>query len=308
MPLTNPSIEQGLRQTFENNFYELAQQTGSRLANSPAVRYITADGNKHNISRVDKEELITANTRNPQKSFVDLGIDNRELVVKRYTRSFIVDKKDAREMVADPNSAIYKQLMHACNRTQDRVIIAAASADVLVGTSDAAKTTLTAAQDGVITIDATTGGLTYAVVTEVMENYINAEVVFNLDTPNLTLCVSGSEHSDLMAEEKFINNDYISTRPLDGGTVKRANGMTVITFAGSKGGTTVTNPVLEENIGVRTNVVLAPESIALAMRLKEFDFQEKEATYVNSSSVTVIFELEAIRYEGAKVQLISTTI
>jgi hypothetical protein len=309
MGLYNPSIEQGLRQTFENNFYMLSQQTDSRLANSPAVNYITADGNKHNISRVDKTELIEANTRNPKKQYIDLSIDNRALVVKRYTRTFLIDKKDAREMVADPKSSIYAQLMAACARTQDRVIAAAASADVEVGSSDSAKTTRTAAQDGVITIDATSGGLVYTVTTEVMENFINNDVIYNLMDSNITLAIAGQEHTDLVSEDKFINNDFTEFRPVDKGTLKRANGMTVIAFAGSKtGGITVDNPILKEDSGVRTNIAFAPKSIALAMRLKEFDYQEKEAGYVNSSSITVVFEIEAIRYEGEKVQLITTTI
>lgn len=309
MGLYAPTTEQGLRQTFENNFYQLSQQTDSRLANSPAVNYITAEGNKHNISRVDKTELVEANTRNPKKQYIDLSIDNRALVIKRYTRTFLVDKKDAREMVADPKSAIYSQLMAACARTQDRVIAAAASSSVEVGSSDASKSTRTALQDGVITIDATTGGIVYTVLTTVMQNFINNNVIYNMHGSELTLAITGSEHSTLMAEDKFINNDYTQFRPVDAGVTKNANGMTVIAFAGSEnGGITVANPILAEVSGVRTNLVLSPKSIALAMRLKEFDYQEKEAGYVNSSSITVVFEIEAIRYEGEKVQLISTTI
>jgi hypothetical protein len=197
----------------------------------------------------------------------------------------------------------------ACARTQDRVIAAAASADVEVGSSDSAKTTRTAAQDGVITIDATSGGLVYTVTTEVMENFINNDVIYNLMDSNITLAIAGQEHTDLVSEDKFINNDFTEFRPVDKGTLKRANGMTVIAFAGSKtGGITVDNPILKEDSGVRTNIAFAPKSIALAMRLKEFDYQEKEAGYVNSSSITVVFEIEAIRYEGEKVQLITTTI
>lgn len=309
MSLITPTIEQGFKQTFENNFYELAQQTDSYLAQSPAVKYITAEGNKHNISRSDKTELISADTRNPQKQYIDLTVDNRELIVKRFTRTFLVDNKDAQEMIADPKSTIYSQLMSACARTQDRVCALAATADVQVGRSDTAKTTITADADGVINIDATTGGLTYAIMTQGIENFINNEVLSHTSTKNLTLAITGSEHTDLMNEDKFINNDYTSFRPVDTGTQERVNGMTVIAFAGSvNGGIQVSDPILPEVGLTRKCLLLAPESIAMVMRLKSFRFEENEETYVDSSSVTVVVETNAIRYEGAKVQTIETTI
>lgn len=306
----SPSTEQGLKQTFENNFYLLSQQDRSLLGMSPAVKYITADGNKHNIGRVGKTELVEANTRNPLKEPIDLSIDNRELLVKRYTQTYILDRKDAREMIADPMNAMYKELTMACNRLEDRVIVDAATGVVLVGTSDAAKTSRTAAQDGVVTIDATSG-VTYAgTITQAYENFINNNVIFNdIGNSNLTFACAGAEHTDLMNEDKFINTRYTEFRPVDKGTMDKAGGMRVAAFAGNvTGGISVDNPILTESGGVRTNLMMAPEAIAVARRIKEFDFVEKHPDYVNSSMLTTVVEVGAVRYEGVKIQIVTSTI
>ena len=307
--LYNPSVEQGYRQTFESVFYTLAQQNRSRLASSPAVKYYTVEGNIHNISRANKTELLEVSGRNPDKQPIDLRVDNRIMRIRIFTQTFLMDKKDVKESIANPSSEIYRQLNSACNRSQDRLIVEGALADVEVGESDGAKTTRTASQDGVLTVDATSG-LVYGIIRRIINNFINANVIDNdVMQNNLSLLITGKEHSDLMNEDKFINNDYTKFRRADKSVTDNVGGMITVAFAGSETGfATVDNPVLAEVGSTRYCLALAPQSIGYALRVKSFQYEENYPGKVASSGITVVLEQGVVRLEGAKVQQVNTTI
>jgi hypothetical protein len=308
--LYDPTIEQAFKQTFENNFYVLAQQKRSLLANCPAVKYFAVNGSVHNIPRSDRTELVEASGRNPDQQLVDLRVDNRVMRVRRFTRTFLMDKKDVRESIANPNSTIYEQLMYACNRSQDKLIAEAATADVEVGDSEGAKTSRTAAQDGVITVDATSG-LTYNIFRQLHSNFLNNNVINNdIMGANLTFAGAGGEHSDIMNEDKFINNDYTKFRRVDKMLTDEVGGVRVAIFAGSDTGAslTVANPILIESGSDRTCLMLAPQSIGYALRVKSFRYEEYYPGKVDSSAITVVLEQAAVRLEGARVQKVTTTI
>jgi len=301
------AIEDGAKLTFENAFMHLAQQQKSKLEGSPAIRYVDPDGKTHNIARMSGLELAEVNTRNPQKQVADYTLDNRMFTKRRFTRSVLIDEKDdINELLKDPTSDIMQNLLKAKGRATDRVICAAAGGEVLVGRPDRAPTAKTAAQDGVITVDATSG-LTAAKVEEVIENFINNDVDMD-DIMNTTFLVTGKENTALMNEEKFINNDYISARPVETGVAKKASAFNVVLFAGSSAGVgTKANPVLEENQTTRTCLALAPKSVAVMMKLARFDVKDADA-YVNSKYLTIDLWIGAMRTEGVRVQKVTTTI
>ena len=111
-----------------------------------------------------------------------------------------------------------------------------------------------------------------------------------------------------MSEEKFINNDYISSRPVEKGYVDKLGTFNVVLFAGSvNGGVQVTNPILPEGTTTRKCVVLAPKAIAMAMEIGDIGV-EKSANKVNSFDITIDFWINAMRTEGVKVQIVTTTI
>lgn len=307
----NPSIEQSLKQTFEPNFRHAIEQKMSRFKMTSALSPLVVEGNIHNISRIGSTELTETSGRNPLKTYDDPDYDNRKMSMRRFTKTFVIDRKDAQEAIKDPTSDLYRTLVEASNRQQDRVIAEAASADVLMGESNAAGSAITAAADGVITIDAT-AGLTYEKLTEGYQNFINNNVLYtDMGSSDLTLAVTGKEHSALMAEQKFIDNDFTNARPVDSGMMPKAYGMTVVAFAGSVSGATVSNPVLDETLDTNTNracLLLAPEAIGYALRVESFDFTEKVEKYVDSSSITIVLQCNAIRLDGKLVQIVKTAI
>lgn len=303
----SPSIDQGAKLNFIDSFHELAQQTSSKLVASNAITFLPSKGKTNNYARIGRLELTEVNTRNPDKQFGDYNLDNRQFTKRRFTKTIQVDAKfDINELLKDPTSDILKQLNNAKERVIDRIAISAAVGDVLVGAPDVAPSSVTAANDGVLTVDGSSG-VVYTVVQKVTENFINNDVPMSQFSGS-TICVSGSENTDLMAEDKFINNDYISGNIVDGIVATKAGGYRVELFAGSvSGGITVLNPILPEGATLRTNVVLAPQSIVMAMEIGDMGV-DKSATKVNSWDITIDFWINAMRTEGVLVQIVTSTI
>ena len=303
----SPSIDQAALQNFQDSFHELAQQTKSRLVASRAIKFMPSKGKTNNMARMGRVELTEVNTRNPDKQYGDYNVDNRQFSKRRFTKTIVIDAKhDINELIKDPTSDILKQLNNAKERVIDRIAVAAAVGAVLTGAPDEAPTSTSAATDGVLTVTATSG-FVYATVQAISQNYINNDVPYEAWS-GATTCVTGKENTDLMGETEFINSQYISGRVVEKGVMDKAGAFRVELFAGSvNGGITVVNPILPEGASTRSCVVLAPESIAMAMELAGLGV-EKSGTKVNSFDITIDFWINAMRTEGVLVQIVTTTL
>lgn len=305
----NPSIDQGAKLNFQESFHELAQQTKSRLVATGAITFLSPEGKTNNMARIGRIELAEVETRNPDKAYGDYALDNRQFNKRRFTRTVQIDALyDINELLKDPTSDILKQLNNAKERVIDRIGVSAAVGDVLVGAPDETPTTVTAANDGVETIDGSSG-FVYTIVQNITQNYINNDVAIE-DFSGATICVTGTENTDLMGDEKFINTDYITSKPAEGSkqVIENAGGYRVVLFAGSEnGGIQVTNPILPEGATLRDCVVLAPMSIAMSMKIGDMSV-EKSGNKVNSYDITIDLWINAMRTEGVLVQIVQTTI
>ncbi len=302
-----PTIGQGAKQAFKENFYKLASQEQSMLESSPIVMHDPMGAKASNTARIGRLELAEVDGRNPDKQYGDYALDNRQLTRRRFTRTITIDAKhDVEELIADPTGMIVQRLVEAKGRETDRVLAAAAVGSVLVGDPTAALTSLSAASDGVITVDAT-AGLTYEKIQEITENFVNNDLQLAQIKSSL-INISGKENTNLMAENEFINNDYINSKPTAGGVISDAGIYMVNVFAGSKtGGITVDSPILPEVSTTRSCFVAAPGALTLAMEIGRMEV-ERSASKVNSFDITIDLWLNAMRNEGVKVQHLTTTI
>lgn len=305
---SSPTIDQGAKLNFQDSFYALAQQTQSKLVSNKAIMFLPSKGKTNNMARIGRLELVEVNNRNPDKEYSDYAIDNRLFTKRRFTLTVQIDAKfDINELLTDPTSDILTQLNNGKERVIDRVAIAAAVGPVLIGGPDTAPSSITAATDGVITIDGT-GGLVYEVVQAVTATFINNDLQ-NTDIMGTTLCITGNENSDIMGEDQFINTLYAGkTAGAIAGVADSAGIYNVLTFAGSSTGTgTIPTPILPETSTQRSCVALAPRSIAMAMEVGEMGV-EKASKKVNSWDITIDLWVNAMRTEGVKVIIITTTI
>lgn len=310
MTLINPTIDQAKIQSWEETFIALASQKDSYLSNLPAVRYTAFEGKQHNFPRHGSFELNETKGRNPDKQYDEMLFDNRQLKRKRYTKTLIFDNMDIREMMADPTSPAYQEFTYAINRAKDRIIAEAATADVNVGdpNNNVALTKVSFENDGGITIDATTN-LTYDILKKAQVNFINNKVsIGDLSNSNSSLICGGTDFSQLLSEDKFINNLYSTFRPAMDGKLTRVLGMNVVALPGSETGSiTDANPILKEDGTTRDCLLLAENSIAFSMENLKITYIPSMENKVDSSSLTVSVEMGAMRLEGARVQKIQTT-
>jgi hypothetical protein len=304
---TSPSIDQAARLIFQDSFYALAQQTKSKLVSSKALTFLPSKGKTNNVARIGRIELDEVNQRNPDKQFGDYAVDNRLFTKRRFTKTIQIDMKyDVNELLKDPTSDILTQLNNGKERVIDRVAVAASVGPVLVGGPDTAPSSVTAANDGVITIDGS-GGFVYEIVQAITQTFINNDLQYD-DFKGSTLCITGTENTDLMGEDQFINQDYIKSAVEMAGVIQNAGTYQVAVFAGSStGGGTITQPVLPEGSTTRSCVCLAPNSISMAMEIGSMDVA-KSSEKVNSMDITIDLWINAMRNEGARVVIITTTI
>ena len=303
---TSPSISQAARLNFQDSFFALAQQTKSKLVATKAIRFLPGLGKTTEFARIGRIELDEVNVRNPDKQFGDYALDNRLFTKRRFTKTIQIDMKyDVNELLKDPTSDILNQLNNAKERVIDRVGIAAAVGNVLVGGPDTAPTSITAATDGVVTIDGT-GGFVYEIVQAITSTFINSDLQYD-DFKGSTICITGNENSDLMGEDQFINQDYVKSTVEVAGVAQAVGTYQVAVFAGSStGGGTIAQPVLPEGSTTRTCVVLAPESIAMSMEIGDMGV-EKSTSKVNSMDITIDLWINAMRTEGVRVIAVTTT-
>ena len=299
-------ITPAMLETFEKAFHVAAQQKQTLLSGSGVVKYLSPEGKINNYASMEAFELVEVQGQNPNKSYGDYTTSNRQMSKKRFTKTiYIDDKDDVNELIADPTSYLVQGLVYAKNRVIDRIISAAAAGDVLIGAPNATPTSVTAANDGVKTVNAT-AGLDYSSIQEITQNFINNELTID-DIRGSVLAISGQENTALMGEEKFINNDYMNGASVNAGIVSNAGIYKTALFAGSvTGGATIANPILGESGTTRTCLVLAPQSILVAMKLNSLRV-EPSYSKVGSKEVTIDLWINAMRSEGKRVQLLTTT-
>lgn len=292
---------------FEKNFIRVAQQTDSKLLATPAVHHIDIKGisNMSTIGSVELTEVTNAGS-NPDKQYVEMSATNRRSVQRRFTKTFLFDDYDkCVNLITDPTSDLFLNLKEAKNRMADKCIADAAIAPVIIGKPSEAGTSTSAANDGVVTIAGTTNfnysSVISPAITQFENNYIDCST-------GVTLAISANEEESLRNDDKYMNALYSSQNTVDRGKITNASGFNVVTFAGSKnGGTTITNPVLQESEGVRTNLLLAPDAIAFAIEIGRLDCT-KSATKVNSWEVTIDMWVKGVRREGKRVIALTSTI
>lgn len=302
----SPDISQVQQETFESNFYMLAQQSKSKFVNWNIAKFVDPKGARHNLGRIGRIELQKAVGRNPLKQYMDASFDNRQFSTDRYTATVLVDQKtDVSELIADPTSAIYTNINSAKERVIDRVIASTAIGAVLVGAPNGSITSLSAASDGVVTVDATSG-LTYEKILEITQNFINSDLDIS-EIYGSMLGLTGKENTALMGETEFINNDYVSARPVEQGIMEQVGKYGIALFAGNiTSGTSVPNPVIVEDATYRYCPVLTPNSISLSMEVASLRI-EQSAAHVDSKEITIAFNIGAMRNEGTRVQILKTT-
>lgn len=298
--MAGEQIEDVLVRDFLDNFHMKAQQTMARTLPYVELLPIAGDDAAYDDFGAVQDEEIKG--RNQKITFADGKFGRRKLSRKRFGIALPIDESDVRGMLTNPESKLMSAALAAFNRRKDRVVVDAAFADVLTGKEFG--TTVTAASDGVQTVDATAGA-TYEKLLELQENFIKKEVPLG----NIGLLQSEQEHTAFMGETELTSGDFRISRPVEGGRMETGLGMDFVLFGSDPNGY---DPILEVNASSERRCVAIArkdDSAGIALGIsKDITMKlEPRPDMWETMQLKVIMEIGAVRTEGALVQEFKTT-
>lgn len=294
--MTN-TIDNHLITQFTDIMHVQAQQIKARLR--PYVQVIPITGDNASYDGIGTVEAREIKGRIQPVVFTDIEHLRRKIPRRRFEVTIPVDQADVRGMLTDPHSRYAQAIVSGIERRFDRLCVEALFADVYTGRDFS--TVITAANDGVLEVDATSG-LTYEKLLEVKQNFIDHEV--GNDMPEkFFMGISGDEHTDLMSETKLVSGDYSRQYVIDKGEVTNALGFDVIKYAGK-----TKNPMLPVNSSyVRTCFAASTRGLVMGVSLTPKLDVSPRKDYYETTQIQCIVEMGAIRTEGCLVQKIKTT-
>jgi hypothetical protein len=291
------SIDNALVVQFSEQVHVKAQQMRSRLKDKVTMRkYGPADVWAYDgLGDIEAKEIVG---RVQPVEFSDMSWTRRKITRRRFALALPIDNMDSLGMLADPNSVYVEACVRAMERVFDRVVIGALFATVYTGREFA--TAVTAATDGVVTVDAT-AGLTYEKLLEIDQNFIDKEVGTDIPEP-LTFGLAGDEHTALMQQIELTSGDYSRQYVVDKGRIQTAGGFNLTLFGGS-----VTNPMLTVTAGVRDCFAMTPRAVCMGISKEMSAKVESRPDYHDLLQVVVEYIIGAVRTEGVQVQKVQTT-
>lgn len=288
------SIDQALITEFSGMVHHEAQQLTSKLRPYAVIKQMSGDVFAYDgLGRVEAREVFG---RVQPATFDDINHNRRKIRRRRFVINLPVDSSDVRGALQDPDSEYAKAVAAGMSRQFDRVIQDCAFADIQTGRDF--ETTVTAATDGVLTVDAT-AGLTYEKLLEISQNFMNNDVDYEAGS---FLEITGAEHTDLMGETELTSGDFTRNFVVESGRIKRALGMDLVQFAAS-----VASPIIPVVSSERALIAAAKGGFCVGVS-KEMSISIKERDdYIETTQVQVVMEIGAVRTEGALVQKVRVT-
>lgn len=285
---------------FSERVHVEAQQMLSRIKEKAEIRYFK--GKDMAYDGLGTIEAVEANSRFAELDFADLEHKRRQILPKRYQCTLAIEGRDQMEALFNIQNAYEKHVAAAMVRQFDRVGIEALTADI--NTGENFQTAVTAAADGVVTVDAT-AGMTYDKLLEIDENFINQDLGIDMENFRKCLAISGKEHTDLMKEIELVSGDYSRDFAVEKGRIQRAAGFDLIKYAAG-----AATPVLAEGnpAGQRTCVAWTEGALVYGMH-SDFDIEIRPLPqYVNVTAVIITGTFGAVRTEGSRVVQVQTTL
>lgn len=285
---------------FSSDVHVRLQQLTSRTEKYVKIKQM--NGKSMAYDGLGTIELAALNARFAAVEFTEMEHWRRKISKARFGATLGIDKTDLEERLTNPESGYADALAAAGKRQFDRVVVAAMFADVKTG--EDFENTVTAANDGVVTVDATSG-LTYAKLMEIHKNFIDNEVGNDMNT-SFCLGITGGEHTDLMSELKLTSGDYSREYVVDQGTIQKAAGINLIKFA--KNGAGGADGILGTAAGVRTSFCMAENAICVGMARTWEIVVENRTDLYDTKQVKITGVLGAVRTEGKLIQKVTTTV
>ncbi len=281
---------------FSDAVHVEAQQMKARFAGIFPVKQMRGKAYAYDgVGSIEAQEL---NGQFNRVTFSDLKITRRKIGRRRFSLTIPIDEDDVSKVLLSQEAEYTRACAMSMARVHDRIGVEAALATVLTGEDFA--TSVTFAADGGATVTAT-GGLTYANLLTILQNFIDEDVGNDM-IEDFIFCISGDEHTALMQETELTSGDFVRQFAIEKGSLVDVVGMRIIKFAANS-----TNPILDVTAGVRSCISMSSRGLCYAMP-KQFEIVVQDRTdLVQTKQVQVNWTLGAVRTEGVLVQKVTTT-
>jgi hypothetical protein len=290
------SIDNELVIQFSDQVHVAAQQSKARLRPFVSIKQMKGDYFAYDgLGTVEATEILG---RNQAVVFNDIEHKRRKISRRRFALVLPIDASDVRGALVNPQSEYAMACARAMERVFDRIVVGALFASVYTGRD--MDTAVTAANDGVDTVTAT-GGLTYEKLLEINQSFIDDEVGNEAPVTKI-MGISGDEHTALMKETELISGDYSRQYVVDGGEIQMANGLKLVKFAGG-----ITYPILNVTGGVRDCFAMAQTGMCVGMSKEREIKIDPRPDLHETTQVSIVFELGAVRTQGVLEKKVTTT-
>ena len=294
--MAGETIDVSLITQFSDQVHNAAQQTKARLR--PYVQIKQMSGDLFAYDGLGLAEASEIFGRHQPVVFSDIEHKRRKISRRRFALVLPIDASDVRGALVNPQSEYAMACARAMERVFDRIVYEAMFADVYTGRDMG--TAVAFATDGGKTVTAT-AGLTYETLLEVNQNFIDNEVGNEMPVSKV-MGITGDEHTAFMKETELVSGDYSRQYVVDGGEIQKANGINFVKFAGA-----ITRPILTVSGSVRNCFAMAQVGMCVGMS-KEMEIKiDNRADLHETTQVSIVFELGAVRTEGVLVQKVTTT-
>ena len=290
-------IDTSLAIQFADQVHVLGQQQKTRLRDRVTV--LPMSTNDMTVETLDSLEAVEVTSRHQKTQGQDIVHGRRRLRMREFRCTIYLDRKDEVSVLVQPERNYAASVSRAMYRQFDRIVSEAALADVYTGKDMA--TVVSAASDGVRTVDAT-GGSTYDKLLEVQQNFMAYEIGTELEE-SMTLCVSEEENTDFLQEVKLTSGDYSRDYSQEKGKIVHAAGIDLKFFGGR-----VSNPILAVSAAnVRSCFAFAENGIQVGLAVDTEVEVSKRYDLNGAKQVQAVLMLGAVRKEGSRVQKFNTT-
>lgn len=285
---------------FQNTFDDIAQERMSKFEGTSIMTMEAMDGKVKAIDSIGSLEADEIAGRVVAVTFDDIDHLRRQLSTKRYKLTIPVDAADVQDLARDPSGRYAEECVNAFNRLKDRIVVNAATADVLTG--EDMSTSVNFATDGGRTVNAT-AGFTYEKLREVkqLQGAVATGTDFNEQS---LLAITDTEQDDLLAETELTSSDFNGLFNRDqNGTLVNVLGIDIIQFASA-----TAEPILKVDSGTRDCLAFAGNAMAMGMHTApSVDILDLKEQYYQTKAVNIIARMGAVRREGVRVLKVQTT-
>ena len=290
-------ISTALATQFADQVHIDGQQMKTRTRERVEVVPLTT--HDKTVETLDSLEAVEITSRHQKTQGQDIVHGRRRLRMREFRATIYLDNKDEVGVLIDPERNYAASVARAMYRQFDRIVVEAALATVYTGRD--MTTAVTAASDGVVTVDAT-AALSYEKLLEVGQNFMDYEIGTEIQE-SLCLLHTGEEHTDLMQETELTSGDFTRQFAIEKGKIVNAAGIDLIGFGGK-----VSNPILSASAGnVRSCIALAQNGIQVGLAKDAEVYVDIRADLNRAKQVQAVLMLGAVRKEGVRVQEVQTT-